>query len=242
MGGVTSKYDTTNWEIANGGITKAKGTIDAGSDPTNKALTAISCIKKQNINDHDFTIVNAEKGDLLYETEVQKGTMRWLNLKNKDGERVFAVQAGTFRFVWEIYSMSPNWYGQQVDEKATASDRRGQPLYRKLQIEFDAWKFHAKVYRYHKDLSENCGVVWKEPILVCQEIWSWGAKFQTLQNENDANLVGYWDWDLKGKHTMNVKLAANSDIALHSLLAVISNLVYIDRNASSAAGASAGAF
>ena len=235
MGGVKSKMSSTNWAEADGGIKEAKHTID-GAEPTKKSTT-IQMVKKQNINDRDFTVFD-ETNTALYYTEVQKGTARWFHLTDLAGTKLFVAHSAPMAHEWTIYTLTPNWEGQEPDPKGSKEDKIEDVLYKKFFVNFGAFKEAGKISMFIESEDEKAGIE-DTPTMVIQNVRAFGCKFQTAADKDAKNLIGYWDWGRKnGTHCMNVKLAANSDIALHAILSVLSNIVWTEQ---SGAGGAAGA-
>lgn len=235
MGGTFSRFNVTDWETVDGGLKDATETVD-GSEPTQHH--SILTLKKQNIvNQRDFE-VRDESEELLYTSRPIEGTTKWFDLLDKDAKPLFCVQTDSLRTYWQVYSYAPVWEGQQADEDATKEAGDG-GLYRKVRIDISWDKCHGEVRPMVKSEKDPMGVLGegKEPVLRVEEIKSLTAQYQSYV-PNDAlldkalhpPLVGWWMWEhTPNRHQIKMHLAKGTDKALHCLVAIITNLVYIEK-------------
>lgn len=239
MGGATSKFDETDWAKADGGLREASETID-GSSPTTHA-TILSLKKQTMVNQRDYDIRD-DQDILLYTTKGIQGTIKSFDLYGKGGERLFRVATDASREKWDIYAFSkPAFAGQQPDADATA--KAGEPLYRKARILVTWNKHHGNVHLYGEATGDGekfpAGVVLDDSILKVEEIKSVTSQYQSYVPKGmdiaHPPLDGYWVWEhTLNSHTIKMRLAKGCDMALHCLLAVMTNMVTVERIASKA--------
>ena len=106
MGGHASKLESTDWDLADGGITSPEGTIDGKTSPTEK-YGDIYIEKKNVVNESEYTIKDAE-GKVLYETvhSHDAAVREQFDLVDATKDKNVLVQVykrPTSRSVWDIY-------------------------------------------------------------------------------------------------------------------------------------------
>lgn len=236
MGGAASKFDETDWAKADGGLRETADTID-GSMPT--MHHSIVTLKKLNmVNQRDYDIRD-DQDILLYTTKAVQGTAKWFDFYGKGGEKLFRVQTDALRDKWDIFAYGkPAFAGQQPD--ADATKQAGEPLYRKAKVLVTWNKHNGDVHLYGEAKGEGekdaAGVVQDDSILKVEEIRSITSQFQSYvpQGMDIAHppLDGHWIWEHTIKtHKIKMNLAKGTDVALHCLLAVMTNMVSLERNA-----------
>jgi hypothetical protein len=234
MGGASSRFGETDWETVDGGLKETSETVD-GTEPTkhHRILT----LKKQNIvNQRDFE-VRSEMEELLYTSKPIEGTTKCFDLLDKDARKLFCIQTDSLRSQWQVYSYSPVWEGQVADPDAKGGDA----LYRKARIDISWNKYHGEVHPVMQSEDvDPMGVLSldEEPVLRVEEIKSITAQYQSyvpkdalLDNAMHPPLVSWWVWErTPNLYQIKMHLAKGTDIALHCLVAITTNLVYVEKN------------
>ncbi|KAL3913173.1 MAG: hypothetical protein SGARI_000787, partial [Bacillariaceae sp.] len=242
MGGFQSKYNATNFETAKGGLTQ---TILATQSPL--STTESFSIRKQSaMNKREFTVSDSTQNK-LYSTRVVPGTAYWFDLLDKKGKPIICVaRTHMLNITWDLFSIDvPVWEGQECDEKiASKCKDDNAKLYRLGQFKFSAMgQNHGQFYLYQSSDGgkDKRGVLdTSTSLLQVEKILSMKQKFQTMTPESTSSLIGYWDWS---GAAMQLQLAAGTDIALHSVAAVITHMIVMQQAAGGAgAGAGTGAF
>jgi hypothetical protein len=238
MGGASSRFHETDWDSQSGrhgGLKDATETLD-GNPPTSHHV--ILTLKKSNlVNQRDFTVMD-DQGIKLYTSQPVSGTMKCFDLMKTGGEKLFRIQTDSLRTKWEVYSYKPTFAGQQVDAEATKGNQDA-PLYRKARIAITWNKYHGNVYPYIQSSDDLQGVAQEESILKVEEINSITAQYQSFYPKVKVvdemvhpPLTGWWVWENTLKtHQMKMHLAKGSDIALHCILAISTNMVNVEKKA-----------
>lgn len=247
MGGTISKLDEINWEIADGGLTDVSQTLD-GADPVKKhSIFYISKLAKT--SRRDYTIRDSNEIG-LYITQKVKGTDVWFDLlEGGTGKPLLRVKAHSHhRKDWDIYTFErPSFEGQQAEEEASKRAGDGWSLYRKarLTILFSSSEGSLSLYEKGSDLA---GVPSSVPILEIQEVKNTEPNFQTLlpspADEAKSNVVGFWGWEHAtptDEKSMKMHLARGTDLALHAVVAIVSDMVWHEKQGI-AASAGAGVY
>jgi len=226
MGGASSHFADTDWNKNDGGLRESSETFD-GNHPTTSHT--ILTLKKQNVvNQRDFEIRD-DTDEILYQSRGIEGTTKWFDLLDKNGNKLFCVQTDTARVQWIIYSYKPNWENQKEYKNG---------WYHKGQIDI-AWnKYHGSV-RLFEPNEEGEEVLAEDAILICEEISSITAQFQSfvpsmtiLDTAIHPPLVGWWVWEhTKRRHQLKMHLAKGTDIALHCIVAITCNMVNVEKQA-----------
>jgi len=240
MGGAASKFDETDWTKADGGLREASDTIDGAKPSTHHSILSL---KKQNlVNQRDYDIRD-DQDILLYTTKGVQGTIKWFDLFGKGGEKLFRVQTDELaRQKWFIFAYGKSAYaGQQPDTDATKA--AGEPVYRKAMVKVTWNKHHGNVHLYGEEKGDGekdaAGVVQEDSILKVEEIRSITSQFQSYVPKGmdiaHPPLDGHWVWEhTVSTHKIKMNLAKGCDIALHCILAVMTNMVSIERIAGEA--------
>jgi hypothetical protein len=230
MGGANSRFDETNWNKADGGLREASETFD-GNKPS--AHHIILALKKPNIvNQRNFEIRD-DLNKLLYTSQAVSGTTKWFDFLGEDGKKLFRIQTDSSRSTWDVYSYSPSFEDQKSDEEA--SEKAGESLYRKARIDITWNKNHGDVYPIVHSPDDLHGVAQEDSILKVEEIKSVTAQYQAFRPDNMLDfphppLTSWWVWEHTPRcHQMKMRLAKGSDIALHCIMAIATNLVYIEK-------------
>ena len=238
MGGAASRFDETDWTKADGGLREASQTMDGAKPTTNHAILTLQ--KPNIINQRDYEIRD-DQGILLYTTKAVQGTVKSFDLFGSGGERLFRVTTNDIsRQEWKIYSFAkPAFAGQEPDPEATK--QAGEPLYRKARVLVSWNKHHGDVQLYCQDEGDGeidaAGVPIDESILKVEEIKSITSQYQSYVPKGldiaHPPLDGHWVWEHTiNTHKMKMNLAKGCDVALHCLLAVMTNMVSLERIAS----------
>jgi hypothetical protein len=235
MGGAASHFAETNWETADGGLKEASETFD-GAKPVEEH--SIFHIKKKNVVNQRECELRDEDDVLHYSTIATPGTTKDLDVLDKDGNKLYHVSTDHTRSKWEIYSYKSNFEGQTTAEKGELKVE--DPLYHKACVTI-AWdKYHGVVSVYQQSQEDTKGMLSKEPLIKVEEIKSITPQFQSFIPKQipslHTTLVGYWVREKTAKmDRIKMHLAKGTDIALHTILAVITNLVQVERNSESCA-------
>lgn len=239
MGGAVSKFDETDWSKADGGLREASQTIDGVIPTTHHSILTLK--KDSIINQREYEIRD-DQDILLYTSQAVQGTVKSFDLLSKGGEKLFRVETDSLREKWGIYAFGkPAFSAQQPDPDATK--QAGEPLYRKARVVVTWNKHNGDVYLFGEDKGDGeldaAGVVIDESILKVEEIRSLTAQYQSYVPKGldiaHPPLEGHWVWEHTLKtHKIKMNLAKGCDIALHCLLAVMTNMVSLERNAAGA--------
>jgi hypothetical protein len=151
MGGGTSRFEETDWNIAHGRLSSTEETID-GAPPTSKYR--VYTLHKRAVNQREYDVTD-EESNLLYSTRIVEGTLAWFDVLGPGIDQyLLRVQVDLSRRYWVIYSFgSPVFSGQFPDMEATARMRevRGEDrpcLYKRACITVSWSRYHAIVNRY----------------------------------------------------------------------------------------------
>lgn len=240
MGGAASRFDETDWTKVDGGLRETSETIDGAMPTTHHVILTLQ--KPNIINQRDYEIRD-DQGILLYTTKAVHGTVKSFDLFHKEGERLFRVTAEDLsRDEWKIYSFAKSAFsGQEPDPEATK--QAGEPLYRKARVLVTWNKHHGDVQLYGQDKGDGeidaAGVPIDESILKVEEIKSITSQYQSYVPKGlditHPPLDGHWVWEHTiNTHKMKMNLAKGCDVALHCVLAVMTNMVSLERIASAA--------
>jgi hypothetical protein len=230
MGGAASRFDETDWDKADGGLREASETFD-GKKPSSRH-TILTLKKPTIVNQREFEIRD-DLNTLLYTSSAVSGTTKWFDFFADDGKKLFRIQADSSRSTWDVYSCSPSFENQKPDGQA--SDKAGERLYRKARIDITWNKNHGDVYPIVPSADDLEGVAQEDSILKVEVIKSVTAQYQAFKSDNMIDfphppLTSWWVWEhLPHSHQMRMRLAKGSDIALHSIMAIATNLVYIEK-------------
>ena len=182
MGGATSRFSDTDWDVADGGYKDENGetkTLD-GKSPTSE-LTYLRLKKPNVVNQREFIVVNADSEDnpneVLYTSKPIEGTMKNFDLLDGEGNKLFCVQTNSSREIWNIYSYKPNWEGQAISYEAAVGSKQDvsvSPLYCKARIDITWNKHHGQVLLYEKSVDDTMDpkgyIDDTKPILKVEEI------------------------------------------------------------------------
>lgn len=231
MGGAASRFDETDWDAVDGGLREASETVD-GAIPTSQH-TILTLKKKTLVNQRDYDISD-DQDILLFTSKGVQGTVKWFDLCGKGGEKILRVQTDALREKWDVFSYaSPKFAGQQPDVEAT--EQAGEPLYRNARVIIATDKHHGAVHLYGQVASDVYGGVEEQSILKVEEIRSVTLQFQSFVPQNmidlhHAPLCGHWVWEnTVATHKMKMHLAKGTDVTLHCVLAILSNMVTVER-------------
>lgn len=233
MGGAQSQFHDTDWEKGDGGVKDASLTFD-GSNPTSNHII-LTCKKHNPVNQREYNFIN-EDGVILYTTKAVEGTTKDFDLLNETGTKLFHIQTNSSHTRWDIYSYRAN-FDKQNEVDIGLNIKVNEPLYYKALVKI-AWdKYHGEVHLYEPSNEDPKGIVGKEAILKVEEIKSTMAAFQSFVPNlhlslTHAPLCGYWLREYTNKtDIIKMHLSSHTDIALHCILAVVTNLVNVERQA-----------
>lgn len=228
MGGAASHFAETNWEAADGGLKEASDTFDNANPTENHS---IFILKKRNLVNHRECELRDEDDQLHYTTVATPGTTKDFDVLDKDGTKLYHVATDASRSKWDIYSYNSAFEGQTTVEKGELKVE--EPLYRKAHVSV-AWdKYHGVVSLFEKSEEDTKGVLSKDQILKVEEIKSITPQFQSFVPKLSLHipLSGYWVREHTVKtDRVKLHLAKGTDIALHTILMVLTNLVQVERN------------
>ena len=238
MGGHQSKYDATNFETAQGGLTK---TILSTQPPLSATETFV-LRKESAMNKREYTVSDSEQ-HTIYTTKLVPGTAYWFDLLDKAGKpNIRIARTNMLNITWDLFSIdAPMWEGQECDETiAEKCKDDNAKLYRLGQFKFSAMgQSRGDFFLYQSsDEKDKRGVLdTSTSLLLVEKVRSMKQKFQTMTPDNTNSLIGYWDWS---GNALQLRLAAGTDVALHSIAAVITHMIVMQQAAGVGAGAGAG--
>lgn len=233
MGAATSRFGETDWENGSAGV---KETID-GSLPSE--YLSILTLKKNNslVDQRSFEIRN-DMDEVLYSSKPIVGSTKWFDLYSANGEKLFCVHTDAHHEKWTIFSYKPAWKFQQPEDNTVGEEK----IYRKAQIDITYGKSHGEVFPYAADWEHDKdfkGVLTSsKSLLTVEEIKSKTGQFQSYIPQDmlhDNTLVhpplcGWWVWEnTRNRHQMKMHLVKDSDIALHCIVAIATNLVHVEK-------------
>ncbi|CAJ1963693.1 unnamed protein product [Cylindrotheca closterium] len=232
MGGATSRFAETDWESASAGV---KETID-GSMPS-EDLSILTLRKNNSIVDQRSFEIRNDVDELLYVSKPIVGSTKWFDLCSASGEKLFCVHTDALHEKWTIFAYKPVWEDQQADEGISDKEK----IYRRARIDIAYGKSHGEVFPYIQDWEHDSdfkGVASDKSLLKVEEIKSMTAQFQSYIPQaalHDNALVhpalcGWWVWEnTRNRHQMKMHLVKDSDIALHCIVAITTNLVHVEK-------------
>lgn len=259
MGGATSKFSETDWETVDAGLKNASETIDE-SKPTSQhsiiTLTKHSIVNQReyDVKDDEGTLLYTTKAvegtvkwfDLLdkdgtktFRVQTDQSHKNWdiyrygkptfegqeadTEASEKAGESLYKKAGVTV--AWDRYHGTVAMYGP--DQKPTGEDGKGES---------------------EREGSATGVLMSDDPVLKVEEIKSITGEYQTMlpshgmlgfDNREDREkkghhhaLVGYWVWEHTNKtHKIKMHIGKGTDLALHVILAVLTNMIRTERNA-----------
>jgi len=176
--------------------------------------------------------------------------------EEKNEKKLFRIHAtDASHSKWMIFSYGKPAFDEQVADHTLAASNNaeagelndGDALYRVARVDIAYDKHAGHVQKYVPGTDDNRGVL--EPLegddlepkylLKVEEIKSHTAQYQsyvpsaTPSPNLDAVvhplLVGFWVWEHSpNRHQIKMHLARHTDMALHCLLAIITNQVYVE--------------
>lgn len=239
MGGAASHFSDTNWETADGGVKDASATLD-GAQPT-ATHSILYITKKQSLVNQRDCEIRDEDSALVYVTAATEGTTKDFDLLDQHGTRLFHIHTdqAVNHSQWTIYSYFASTGSFVGQTPATMEKTKGlkveDPLYLKASVTI-AWdKYHGVISLYEVSSDDPQGTVSKDHLLRIEEIKSITPQFQSFVPQLSVlhpQLCGYWlrEHTVKTDRT-KMHLAKGTDIALHCILAVIANIVHVERQA-----------
>ncbi|CAB9515087.1 expressed unknown protein [Seminavis robusta] len=231
MGGAASHFSDTDWEKADGGLKEASETFD-GTKPTEGHALFYLTKEKSLVNQRDCELRD-EDNTLLYTTCAVEGTTKDFDLTDSQKQKILHVHTNSLRSKWEIYSYKATFEGQTPATEAKVVVK--EPLYHKATVTITYDKYHG-VIRLTEAAPENtAGILSHDAVLKIEEIKSITAQFQSCVPKlglMHPKLCGYWVREHTAKtDRIKVHLAKGSDVCLHSILVVITNLLHVERQA-----------
>ena len=234
MGNSPSRYDETDWNEANGGLTSASETVD-GSEPTSSYIQ-ISMSPRAACNTASLPLVGQfvpapreyqvkdADGNVIFSTKKVEKLEKGFDLLDKKGATVLRVDSTYSNRTWHIFQVgTPVFEGQRPDPEP--SEKTGQELFRKASVSYPKDELHtAMVHMFRND--DDADV---DTVLKLERCGGPKWHFQTMRLDGTQTLVAYMKWEgspipmIKEEH-MVMDLAKGSDLALHVVLAVLANL------------------
>ena len=219
MGAMSSKVYVTDWDKADGHLHYDE-TVDHMA-PFKQHETLILSHEGQ----REFKVSKqGGRDEELYTTKAVPKTAFWFDVC-RAGEKILQVRGHPWGTVWDIFAYRvPAYEGQEavLDENASL-----QPLHLKARVTLN-WKQDGAQVKMCQGTGENGKIKWSEPVLIYDDINYACGKGQT-HLPSDNNLVSYFE--LSSKHQPSkLELAKGCDIALHIILAVISNVIHCNTN------------
>jgi len=239
MGGAQSHFGSTDWDQADGGVKDATQTFD-GAKPTESHALFTLIKNKSPVNQRDYIMSN-EDDDMLYTTAAIQGTTKDFDLMTggTTATKLFHIHTDPSDHAkWIIYSYKATFEGQ-TPATNTQNIKVEEPLFAKAVVTI-AWdKYHGVISLYEAapDNSTTEGTVSNDHLIRIEEIKSITPQFQSFlpaMGLLHPKLCGYWvrEYTPKTDRT-KMHLAKGTDIALHCILAVITNLLRLERQADS---------
>lgn len=232
MGAKASKYDQTNWETSDGGMTTVESTLTK-TTPTDK-LTKLTCVPVNQINPIGVRLdmkVLADGEDSIdnpiYEVKRLAMFHSAFEIVDASGNQIAMVMGTGGMEELSIYTSEPNWQGQPPDG-------RGLNMYRRAVVKVDAGYYQMSCQMYRAPTEEEShvernltGVVDGGSKLVVDTVkWQGAPCNQTYLPSNPTQLVGWWKWNkpiaIPGvKDKIALEVAKNTDLILHIALVAI---------------------
>jgi hypothetical protein len=248
MGGATSRFADTAWDQVDGGLADASETLDGA--PPNPLHTIITLKRPNIVNQRQFSIMN-DLDEVIYTSKGVEGTTKDFDLYSGDNQWLFRIHAtDSSHQSWMIFVPSkPVWEDQVADHSLQSGGEifDQPPLFRKARVDIARDKHAGEVKLYGPSDDDNRGCIQTldvDPaedklILKVEEIKSYTAQYQSyvpsamptpnLDAVVHPPLVGYWVWEHSpNRHQLKMHLAKGTDTALHCLLAIITNQVYVE--------------
>ena len=241
MGAKASKYEGTNWEASDGGMTSADQTFTK-TEPT-KEMTTLTCVPTNQMNPigvrFDMKVVagspssgdNSSEDDSkqqLYEVKKVETFKHAFEIIDSHSNEQVVMCSGTGGFErMTIYTSTPNWEGQ-------VPDPNGMNLYRRALVSIDTGYYQMSVQFFRAPTEQEAmmewnlaGVVDPAPHLIVDTVkWQGAPANQTYLPSNPSQLVGWWKWSkpiaipfIKDK--IELQVAKDTDLVMHVALVAI---------------------
>jgi hypothetical protein len=235
MGGATSRFAETDWKNASGGVHQEGETIDGA--PASQHLSILTLKKNHSIVDQRTFEIRNDLDEVIYTSKPIVGSTKWFDLFSGSGEKLVCVHTDELHKHWTIFSYKPVWEGQEAEVTNIGDDT----IFRKARIDITYRKSHGQVFPFVPDVSDMDfkGVASNKSLLKVEEIKSITAQFQSYIPKDillDNPLVhpalcGWWVWEnTPNQNQMKMHLIKDSDIALHCIVAITTNLVHVEKN------------
>lgn len=234
MGAKASKYNETDWETSDGGITSVKAT-PTKTQPTDK-MTTLTCIPIDQLNPIgvriDMKVLDSDsEGSMdnpMY--EVKRLAMfhsAFEVIDSSTGNHIVTCMGTTNMENITIFTDEPNWDGQPPDGRHVN-------LYRRALVKVDAGYYQMAVQFYRAPTTEEAqlecnltGVVREGANLIVDTVkWQGAPAHQTYLPSKPSQLVGWWKWSKPiaipfVKDKIELQVAKHTDVVLHICLVAI---------------------
>lgn len=254
MGGASiSKFETTDWETADGeGLLKTTSSCISGTTtlPTSEKMT-VTFSKTSAVSQRDYTIKNKDTGSILYKTFEIVGTTKWFDLllpadnndsddnKNGEGTKVCRVQTDETHKYWDIFRYGNNQFdGQKEEETGDANNH----LFKSCRVTLGNASFfdgsnssNMHVNFYKNNPKDKTGIL-GENYLKVEKVKGEEEAYQTTlyhkatttNGKNKTNdLVSFWKFEKSDDTADDKKVVSTLHIAKSSDLALHIILVVI---------------
>lgn len=252
MGGVESRFDNTNWDEADGGLS-GEAKCMAGQTATH-GKKKITLKKKEMLNHRIYDVADAED-TLIFKFKPTPESFQWFELTgptekkshpNKglcqnlcraakvSENKTLVENVGNYVVgSWTLYSyVRPAFEGQEGDKKGRMENEliadEQIPIYRAYEVSFDhVTKTHAVIKPFVEDPEgkEKRGVP-GETMYKLEKVKSTTKQIFQLSVPDADGVVAFWQWNnTLTHHQMELEVAKGVDLALVGTLAVLANVV-----------------
>jgi len=224
MGQSTSRYAETNWDTADGGLSKAEECLSDYMGPT-EAKTEITLVKT-GITERQYEVQDKD-GKVIFKTMRQDeitevpgfNTIPSFYICDPNGKKLYFVTSrSTKREEWYIFVVDKPAYPGQDRDANEARDRPDTPMFKRATCSVNITK-------------DQCDVKFVQPggelkdVLKVEECRRIPAEYQTCP-AGSTDLCAYWKWDNNlAVHKVRLELAKGTDVALHVVMVVLENIL-----------------
>ena len=227
MGAASSRFAETDWD-KNDGCCPRDATLD-GSAPTLSHTILTLKKTKSLVNQREFEVRN-DQDLLLYKSVGVEGTTKEFELfAVASNSTLFRVIPDSDHSNWTVYGHNRIFEGQ-----VPSKDNR----WYKTAIVHIAWDHcHGDVHMMVP--GDDPSGVPGDAILKVETIKSITAQYQAFRPSASPSilhppLTAHWVWEhTEHSHQLKMHLSKGCDVAMHTLLVIITNLVTVEQKAKS---------